>query len=370
MLVVIKAGAKACSKSIHRSSQLANMMPYNSFQTLLTALALINSGAAFAVSPRTPTHLNNIMDWTRHDSIGLGPRQEHGVAAFDDQIFVIGGVRYSNNKTVETVNLVEYLDTAEQKWHVAAPLPQAVNHPNTVAVNGKVYLTGSLAAGVNWTALPNAYAYSSWNDSWAELAPMPEGTARGASAIGVYNDTIYLAGGQLYLEIVPPYQQPGLDLVSSYNIASNTWDTSLPSLPQARQHVSGAVVGSTFYVIGGREFDIKSYHNTTFALDLKNPIEWKEMAEMPTARGSLACAALDTVIYCFGGEGDASNENQIFEQVEAYDTVEDTWFSLMPMDLPRHGTGAVALNGRIWLPGGGIKTAMAPVGVVDSFGIV
>jgi N-acetylneuraminic acid mutarotase len=347
-----------------------NMMHYWNVQTGLLTICLVNLIAASANLPRTFTHVNTKTPWTRHDSIDLGPRQEHGVAAFDDRIFVIGGVRYNINNTVETVNLVEYFTIKDQRWHVAAPLPQAVNHPDTIAVDNKIYLLGSLTAGVNWTALPNTYVYTHHNDSWADLAPLPKGTARGASAVGVYNDTIYLAGGQLYLEIVPPYQQPGLDLVSSYNIASNTWDTTtLPSLPQARQHVSGAVVGSTFYVIGGREFDIKSFHNTTFALDLNNPTEWKEMAQMPTARGSLACAALGTVIYCFGGEGDVYNENGIFAQVGAYDTVGDTWSSLSPMEVPRHGTGAVALDGRIWIPGGGVKTAMAPVGIFDSFDI-
>ncbi|KAM0704484.1 hypothetical protein Q7P35_008718 [Cladosporium inversicolor] len=340
-------------------------------QTMIISTLLANLGAASAIIPRTSTNTNGKTHWTRHNSIGLGPRQEHGVAGFDDTIFVVGGVRYNNNNnTVETVNLVEYYAIGEQKWHVAAPLPQAVNHANAAAVDGKVYVLGSLSAGVNWTALPETYVYTSGNDSWTALVPLPEGTARGASAIGVYNDTVYLAGGQLYLEIVPPYQQPGLDLVSSYNTTSNTWSTALPNLPQARQHVSGTVVGSTFYVIGGREFDIHSFHNTTFALDLSNPTEWREMAQMPTARGSLACAALETVIYCFGGEGDNSNEYEIFSQVEAYDTVADTWSSLPPMEVPRHGAGAVALGERIWISGGGVKTAMAPVGIVDSFGFV
>ena len=245
------------------------------FQTMVIGALLADSGLAYAIIPRTPTTVKGKTHWTRHDSIGLGPHQEHGVAGFDDQIFVVGGVRYDNNNTVETVNLVEYYDIEEQKWHVAAPLPQAVNHANTAAADGKVYVLGSLAAGVNWTALPETYVYTSGNDSWTALAPMPEGTARGASAIGVYDDTVYLAGGQLYLEIVSPYQQPGLDLVSSYNTTSNTWNTALPHLPQARQHVSGTVVGSTFYVIGGREFDIHSFHNTTFALDLNDPTEWR-----------------------------------------------------------------------------------------------
>lgn len=336
----------------------------------LLAASFIGLGVTSPVSPRAPSqNIINQTHWTRHDSIGLGPRQEHGVAALDDQIFIIGGVHYDNNGTVETINRVESYSTVNQKWHVAAPVPQPVNHPNVAALNGKIYLAGSLAAGVNWTALPNTYVYTPANDSWTELAPMPEGTARGSSVVGVYNDTIYLAGGQLFLEIVPPYRQPGLELVSSYNVKSNAWDTtSLPPLPQARQHASGAVVGSTFYVIGGREFDIGSFHDTVFALDLDNPTEWKEMARMPTARGSLACAALEGVVHCFGGEGNPENEHAIFDQVEAYDTVEDKWSVLPHMEVPRHGMGAVAVGGRIWLPGGGVKTAMAPVGIVDSFG--
>lgn len=343
-------------------------MHYSLFHGALVAIFSTSLCKASAILDRHSYDSGSQPHWTKHDPIGLGPRQEHGVALLDDQIFVIGGVRHNNNNTVETVNLVEYFTISSQKWHVAAPLPQAVNHANTIAVDGKIYLLGSLAAGANWTALPDTYVYTPRNDSWTELAAMPEGTARGSSAVGVYNDTIYLAGGQLFLEIVPPYRQPGLDLVSSYNVRSNSWNEALPKLLQARQHSSGTVVGSIFYVIGDREFDIESFHNTTFALDLSNPSSgWREMAPMPTARGSLACAALGTVIYCFGGEGDWSNANGIFAQVEAYDTISDSWSVLPPMDVPRHGTGAVALDGQIWIPGGGIKAAMAPVGIVDSF---
>jgi hypothetical protein len=129
-------------------------------QTGLLTICLVESITASANLPRTFIHVNTETPWTRHDSIGLGPRQEHGVAAFDDRIFVIGGVRYNNNNTVETINLVEYFTIKDQKWHVAAPLPQAVNHPNTIAVDNKVYLLGSLAAGANWTALPDTYIYT------------------------------------------------------------------------------------------------------------------------------------------------------------------------------------------------------------------
>lgn len=338
------------------------------FRLEILAALLIDPSAAFPFSPSSPAHSTNKTHWTRHESIGLGPRQEHGVAGLDDQIFIIGGVHYDNNGAVETINRVESYTRNDQKWHVAAPLPLPVNHPNVAAVNGNIYLTGSLSAGSNWTALSNTYAYTPANDTWAPLASMPAGTARGSSVVGVYSNTIYLAGGQPFLELVPPYRQPGVDLVSSYNTLTNSWDTtSLPPLPQVRQHASGAVVGSVFYVVGGREFSVGSFHDTVFALDLENLADgWKTMAAMPTARGSLACAALDTIIYCFGGEGNPSNDNEIFGQVEAYDTVHDSWSVLPDMEVPRHGMGALAMDGNIWIPGGGVKTAMAPVGIVDS----
>lgn len=353
------------------NNSLLQTMLSHSYQSALPITLFIGLIAALPNFHQPPNRRIGETSWTRHDPIGLGPRQEHGVAGLEDRLYVIGGVRYGDkNNTVEMVNSVEYLSLDKQTWHVAAPVPQAVNHANIAAVDEKIYIIGSLAGGFNWTALPSTYVYTSFNDSWRQLAPMPEGAARGSSAVGVYNDTIYLAGGQLFLEIVPPYRQPGISTVSSYNVKANSWDTTLPSLPQARQHVGGAVAGSTFYVIGGREFDIHSYHNTTYALDLENPVEWKEMAQMPTARGSIACAASGTVIYCFGGEGDTSNENGIFAEVEAYDTVSDSWSVLPPMEVPRHGTGAVVLEGQIWIPGGGLTMAMAPTGVVDSLVIM
>ncbi|KAF2167493.1 hypothetical protein M409DRAFT_22302 [Zasmidium cellare ATCC 36951] len=305
--------------------------------------------------------------WTRHTSIGQGPRQEHAVAKLGSKLYLIGGVYYNNTYGVETTNRIEAFDTQGELWHVAAPLPQPVNHPNAASVGGKIYVLGSLGAGGNWTALRETYAYDPFLDAWQSLAPLPFGTERGSSAVGVWNNTIYLAGGMQFLEIIPPFQQNSVAWTSAYNVEEDTWTTDLPPLPARRQHVGGVVVGSTFYVIGGREDGIDQYRNTTFALDLRNPVAWRTLAPMPTARGSLACAAIKTWIYCFGGEGDPSNPEHVFDEVEAYDTESDVWYRLPPMQVPRHGTGAVAFGDSIYIPGGGIKTAMAPVGIVDSF---
>jgi N-acetylneuraminic acid mutarotase len=88
---------------------------------------------------------------------------------------------------------------------------------------------------------------------------------------------------------------------------------------------------------------------------------------MPTARGSLSCAPIGDKIFCLGGEGNRDNPDRIFNETQVYDTRSDTWKNLMPMEVPRHGTVAVALGNEIYMPGGGITTAFYPTGINDAF---
>ncbi len=196
---------------------------------------------------------------------------------------------------------------------------------------------------------------------------MPNGTARGSSAVGAYNGKVFLAGGMTILQAYQGGHQDSVSMVSSYDTLTEEWNTDYPPLPAPRQHVGGAVVGSHFYVVGGREHGIHQFHDTTYALDLENPVEWKQMAPLPTARGSLACAAVGWKIYCFGGEGNRKNPQQIFDQTDVYDTETDSWETLTPMEVPRHGTGAVVIGKAVYIPGGGVTSAFYPSGVVDAY---
>jgi N-acetylneuraminic acid mutarotase len=74
-----------------------------------------------------------------------------------------------------------------------------------------------------------------------------------------------------------------------------------------------------------------------------------------------------TNIYTFGGEGDGSRKSGVFEQVEAYDTERDRWESVGTMRVPRHGTYAVGVEGRVYIPGGGILQGGWPVADFDVF---
>ncbi|MCD6075247.1 MAG: hypothetical protein K0Q70_2130, partial [Rhodospirillales bacterium] len=59
---------------------------------------------------------------------------------------------------------------------------------------------------------------------------------------------------------------------------------------------------------------------------------------------------LDGLIVVIGGEG--SSEKGVYAENEAYDPKTDTWRTLAPMSVPRHGTGAAVIDGVFYMPGG------------------
>lgn len=300
------------------------------------------------------------------------PRQEHSVSAVGDRVYIVGGITSNFSYTsaslhdpaeLRPVKDVEFYDIKQRTWGSAAPLPVSINHGNIASVGGKIYLLGGLS-GANmstWNSLANSYVYDPSLDTWAEIAPMPEGAARGGAAVGVYGSTIILAGGLTKLDLTGNYDQLSVNVVSSYDTKTNKWSTSFPPLPGARDHVAGAVIGHTFYVTGGRDLGQYNTRNNTWALDLKSPSSWADKASMPTARGGLAGVAVRQYLFTFGGEGNPMDENGVFNNTEVYDSVNDSWLIGPPMSVPRHGTNAVAIGPDIFIPGGGILIAAGPV---------
>jgi N-acetylneuraminic acid mutarotase len=92
---------------------------------------------------------------------------------------------------------------------------------------------------------------------------------------------------------------------------------------------------------------------TVFALN-STANSWTKLANMPTPRGGISVAAVGTKIYTFGGEGNrAPSSNGVFSECESYDASRDAWTKEVTMKTPRHGMGAIAIGGSIYLPGGG-----------------
>src|SRR4051812_18036198 len=156
---------------------------------------------------------------------------------------------------------------------------------------------------------------------------MPIGRERGAGGVAAYGKKIYYAGG-LHAGVAVPW-------FDVYDTVANTW-TTLPNMPEARDHFQGAVVGTRFYAIGGRKTAIDATIRVNDAYDFASHAWTKGLKPLPTARGGFAVAVIGTRILVIGGEGGGGT----FSTVEVYDTKHDTWNRLAPMPPARHGIEA------------------------------
>ncbi|ETS85185.1 hypothetical protein PFICI_03210 [Pestalotiopsis fici W106-1] len=291
-------------------------------------------------------------------------RQEHGTAAIDNQtIAVLGGIVPTANGT-ETTDLLQIYDVASDTWRTGAAAPYKVNHPNVAAVDGKLYLLGGLTVGptvsglsMNWVASKTCHVYDPASDSWEQLPDMPNGTERGSAVMGVHGEMIYLAGG---MTVLMTGYQDAVNSVISFNTTSNAWQRLVmgaAELPESRQHAAGSVVGDTFYVIGGRRYGQLNFRDTVFELDLNNVTAgWStSTGHMPTSRGGINGGAVGSKYYIFGGEGNVDSTTGVFNQTDVFDLESQQWAELEPMAVPRHGTQAVAIDNRVYIPGGGLQ---------------
>ncbi len=73
--------------------------------------------------------------------------------------------------------------------------------------------------------------------------------------------------------------------------------------------------------------------------------------------------ALDDRIFVFGGESPL----KIFSATEMYEVTGNRWIGKEPMPTPRHGIGAVALDGRIFVPGGGTRPGLARTSANEAY---
>lgn len=260
------------------------------------------------------------------------PRQELGVAELDGRIYTVGGL----DTAAFAVATVERFDPDSGTWEAVASLPTRLHHVPVAATGGKLYSLGGLGP-FGFAASSLVFAYDPQLDQWSARAPLP--LARGAGAAAVIDGKIYVAGGLRAGSSVADF--------AVYDPQADQWTTLAP-MPTARDHLGAAAIDGIFYAVSGRVSALLD------AVEAYDPAvgTWHTVAPIPTARGGLAVTALRGRLFAIGGEGNPADRFGIFPQTEAYDPSTDRWESLPDMLTPRHGIGAAALRGRIYVPGG------------------
>ena len=289
--------------------------------------------------------------WRKLAPLGMGARQETGVAALGGRIYVLGGF----TESFDIVPRVEAYDPATDEWSESAPLPIPVHHANTAVVGERLYVLGALITGA-FTAIGNSYVYDPATNSWTQLTSMPLGTERGASGTAVIGTKIYVAGGFRRNASVADF--------SAYDTAKDSWEV-LPGLDEPRDHLIAAAAGEKFYAVGGRRNG--SLRGNVDEFDPATG-KWTAKAPMLTARAGTAGALVGNRILVAGGEGNPNDPSGVFAETEAYDPAKDSWQKLEPMLTPRHGTGGAALKGVFYVPGGATHQGFGAVATNESFG--
>jgi N-acetylneuraminic acid mutarotase len=264
--------------------------------------------------------------------------------------------------------LVYEYDPAADKWTKKKPMALPSHHVALTEFHGKIYAFGGFIYPPSdppaWVPVNNAWEYDPGADSWKALAPMP--TKRGSPLAAVVNDKIYVIGGATTspgsdeIAIDPAHPQAVLGKVEEYDPAANTW-RERASMPTPRNHAAIGVVNNKIYVIGGRvgaafiapSTDVSVVEEYDPATD-----KWSgPRARMPTERSALAAGVYNGRIYVAGGEFQDPKMMATFRAVEAYDAASNTWSTLPPLPVSRHGLAGGMIGNRFYVIGGDVQSS-------------
>jgi N-acetylneuraminic acid mutarotase len=312
-------------------------------------LAVIASlGVATAALAQMPTS-----PWKKAAPFPKPDEELYGVAA-NGKMYVMGG--WSDGKAG---GFNYAYDPATDKWVPKTSMPRPAHHAAMAVVNGKIYVMGgfippantTVPLGATWQPINDVWEYDPAGDSWKSLAPMP--TRRGSALASEAGGKIYVIGGATTVDASKDSFftafGPAKVLTTNevYDPATNKWESRTP-MSVARNHAFGGTVNGKIYVIGGRTGHafILSATNTD-AVEEYSPLSdsWGAPRErMPYARSGGAWGTDGKRIYVAGGEITTDGLVGAYNGVQAYDPAINSWITLPPMMMPRHG-GAGALIG-------------------------
>lgn len=231
-------------------------------------------------------------DWIAKEPIPTA-RHYFGIAVCQNKIYTIGGGLWDSDVGWITSNVTEVYDPVTDSWENKTAMPTSRMSLSANEVDGKIYLIGGRTGGPSSIVALNE-VYDVANDSWTAKKPIHYPVDAYASA--VVDGKIYVISGFEGL-----YHGVPVNFNQIYDPATDSWSlgASIPNI--VRDAAAGATTGTLapkrIYVIGGQNM---LAFNFTQVYDPEND-SWTFGAQMPTARGWLAVAVVNDLLYAIGG---------------------------------------------------------------------
>ncbi len=269
-----------------------------------------------------------------------GALGEVGAGIVNDKLYVFG----------EGLSTTYEYDLLNKSWSTKAPRPFNGNHHSVVTEGGKLYIFGGLDNGSEG----KVQIYDPLLDSWSLGALMP--WFGGSCSATLINGLVYVCGGI----------QAGVtvDHLAAYDPVADTWSSLLTSMPVGRNHAAATTDGTRLYVFGGRTGGntVANGFNETQIYDPQTNTWESSLAggtplPLPQKRGGMGAAIYyGGEIYVMGGEtwnGPGATPDGVYDRVDIYDPLANSWRVGAPMPTARHGIYPLLNGQQIYVVGGG-----------------
>jgi N-acetylneuraminic acid mutarotase len=222
-------------------------------------------------------------------------------------------------------------------------------------INNKIYLAGGGFIGTSlWMSYKSMVIYDPVADSWVSGPDMTSLRTAPAAAVADFagEPRLYVIGGMDLTDF--PFDQFNNTTIEEYDPILNQWRTPAATLPDIMTWGSCAVtVDNRIYIMGGADDTfgtlatrVVSYDPDTDSLSVH--------ASMPAAVSDGACAAVGRKIYWFSGyQGQGAWGLPPGRITYMYDVDQNQWSesaSLIPT--PRVNPGAIAVGTIVYVIGG------------------
>jgi N-acetylneuraminic acid mutarotase len=257
-------------------------------------------------------------------------------------------------------------DMASQTWITGlAPRLNPGDHHAAEVWDGKLYVFG----GIGSSSAGKVQIYDPFQDQWSYGADMP--FAAGSCSSALIDDKVYVAGGIILGNTTTQ--------AAVYDPDLDSW-TSIASMPLGRNHAASGTDGTKFYVFGGRDQgntvlegydDVQIYDPQTDTWESSSD-PGSTIPVLPQRRGGMGKAAFFLgEFYVIGGEttpeGMGAVEGDVYERVDVYDPVNETWRLEATLPTARHGIFPVVHGNRIYVACGGVMAGNSQSDVLEVF---